>query len=137
MRQLKLAAICVGLALAVAACGAHAKPLAGSAEARSGHGPGIYARIDDPRTIHYQCLLAHHLPATEPRGTRFPEIQVGKPGVGPLIEFLATPGAAQYAQISGAVQSAEVIGAALLFPNRARGAELTTVENCTALGVQG
>jgi hypothetical protein len=127
----------VVVALAVAACGAHAKPLAGSAQARADRGPGIHARLTDPRTVHYRCLLAHHLPVTEPTGTRFPEIQVGKPGIGPLIEFLATPGAAQYAQISGAVESAEVIGSALLFPNQASAKLLTIVENCTALGVPG
>jgi hypothetical protein len=123
-------------ALAVAACGMQSKPLAGSPQALADHGPGLHGRISDPRTSHYRCLRAHHVAASEPRAT-LPEIQVGRPGAGPLIQFLPTPGAAQEAQISGRVQSAEVIGSALLYPNQGSGSLLTTVENCTALGVQG
>src|SRR5579875_2471700 len=119
-------------ALLISACGLQAKPPAGSAEALADHGPGLHGRVLDPRTSHYRCLLAHHLPASEPRAS-LPEIQVGRPGVGPLIEFLPTPGAAQEAQISGRVQSAEVIGAALLYPNQGSDALLNVVENCTAL----
>lgn len=123
-------------ALAVAACGTQSKPLAGSPQARADRGAGLHGRIDDPRTSHYRCLLAHHLQVSEPHGP-WPEIQVGHAGVGPLIQFLPTPGAAQEAQISGRVESAEVIGAALLYPNQGTDSLLTTVENCTALGVQG
>jgi len=94
----------------------------------------VHARLDDPRAVHYRCLRAHHLRVSEPSPT---EIQVGRPKVGPLIKFLPTPGAAQEAQISGQVESAEVIGSALLYPNRAPGGLLTIVENCTAIGVKG
>ncbi len=91
-------------------------------------------RIDDPRKKHYLCLEQHHLPVNEPGPT---EIQVGRPGVGPLIKFLATPGVAQGVQMSGQVQSAEIIGSALVYPNDGSDAELQVVEACTALGVQG
>jgi hypothetical protein len=53
------------------------------------------------------------------------------------VTFLATPGAAQYAQISGSAQGAEVIGAALLYPNQAPDSELSLIENCLSSGVQG
>jgi hypothetical protein len=137
MRFARVMSMCALGALALAACGTAAKPLAGSPAALAERGPGVHARVDDPRAGHYRCLLAHHLRATEPAGTQFPEIQVGRPGVGPLIEFLATPGAAQYAQISGQEQGAEVIGSALLYPNRASDSLLNVVESCTALGVKG
>jgi hypothetical protein len=123
-------------ALAISACGIQAKPLAGSPQARADRGPGVHARVSDPRTSHYRCLLAHHLAVSEPR-TALPEIQVGHTGTGPLIQFLPTPGAAQEAQISGRVESAEVIGQALLYPNHGSDSLLRTVEDCTALGVQG
>ena len=64
-------------------------------------------------------------------------MQVGRLGIGPQIEFLPTSGAAQYVAIQGQAQGAEVIGAALLYPNQASGSELHVIENCTALGVKG
>lgn len=91
-------------------------------------------KIDDPRVKHLLCLEQHHLPVSEPTST---EIQIGRPGVGPLIKFLATPGIAQGAQMTGQVQSAEVIGSALLYPNDGSDAELSIAESCTALGVKG
>ena len=66
-----------------------------------------------------------------------PAIQVGSPPSGPTIVFEPTPGAAQEMQIDGQVQGAEVIGSALVYPNHASDAVLSTVENCIAVGVTG
>lgn len=91
-------------------------------------------RIDDPRQKHFLCLQQHHLPVSEPTPH---EIQVGRPGVGPLIRFLPTAGIAQGVQMTGQVESAEIIGSALLYPNDGSDAELSVIESCAALGVQG
>jgi hypothetical protein len=64
-------------------------------------------------------------------------MQIGTPQSGPVANFLSTPGAAQFAQISGKVQGAEVIGSALLYPKNAPEQLLQTVEQCMALGVKG
>lgn len=138
MPRLKLALACGLAALTPAACASATKPLAGSQAAIAGQGHGLHGRIDDPRKNHLKCLREHQVPVTEPSGTSLPEIQVGRPGVGPLIQFLATPGAGQDAQISGREQGAEVIGSALLFPNQTVSSqELGVIETCTALGVKG
>jgi hypothetical protein len=94
----------------------------------------VHARVDDPRPKHLACLKQHQLPVSEPSPT---EIQVGPPGVGPLIAFTPTPGHAQADQIEGKDPGAEVIGSALLFPNQGSENQLQTVEVCTALGVSG
>lgn len=132
MSSAKLAAACVLAAAVLSACGSTGRPVAGSAAARAGRvGRG---KVDDPRTLHYQCLLAHHLPVVLVGGTG---LQVGALGTGPSVTFEATPGGAQYLQISGQVESAEVIGSALLYPNQASDSELQTIEDCLAQGVTG
>jgi len=144
MSSAKLAAGCVVAAFALSACGVSSKPVAGSAAARlsiSTTGkPAGRGVVDDPRTKHLKCILAHHLPAV-PIGTttsmHLPGIQVGQPQVGPTVAFEPTPGSAQEAQITGQVQSAEVIGSALLYPHLASDQELKIVEDCLALGVSG
>jgi hypothetical protein len=132
MFHVNRAVLCVLAAVSLAACASTTKPPARSLTA-SGH---LVARgkVDDPRYKHFHCLQQHHIQATE---EGYYTIQVGRKGVGPLIHFLASPGAAQYKQISGQVESAEVIGGALLYPNQASDGELQTVEACTALGVNG
>jgi hypothetical protein len=131
-------------ALALSACGTSSKPVAGSttgAPAISTTGkPAGRGVVDDPRSRHLQCLLAHHLPAVAIGTTtsmRLPGIQVGQPPVGPTVAFEPTPGSAQQAQITGQVQSAEVIGSALLYPNQAPDQELKVIEDCLAVGVTG
>jgi hypothetical protein len=132
MSATKRALVCVLAALALSACASTNKPPAGTLNANGT--PASRGKIDDPRAKHMACLLQHGVAATE---TGSDTIQVGSPGVGPLIHFLATPGMAQAEQISGRVESAEVIGGALLYPNQASDGELQTVESCTALGVNG
>ena len=64
-------------------------------------------------------------------------LQVGTKPSGPTVQFEPTPGAAQELQIDGQVESAEVIGSALLYPNQASDALLQKVEDCMAKGVTG
>ncbi len=49
---------------------------------------------------------------------------------------MPTAGIAEGQQIEGKAQGAEVIGAALLYPNHASGGELTVIENCLGQGVK-
>ena len=94
-------------------------------------------KVEDPRISayanYYGCLVAHHLPAQKVGRV---ELQIGPPG-GPSVRFLPTPSAAQAAQIEGSpgYQGAEVIGAALLYPNRAPVGELSVIESCLSAGV--
>lgn len=111
-------------ALALSGCAGLAKP------------PRGRGRVSDPRTsgpAYLGCLRANHLQVSE-RGHH--GIQVGQPPTGPTIVFEPTAGIAEGEQIQGKAQGAEVIGAALLYPNHAPGAELTVVENCLGHGVQ-
>jgi hypothetical protein len=133
VRALLCVVICGLMAVSLSACANLSKPTAGAAVSATGK-LSSRGTIDDARVKHYACLKAHHLPVTEPSAT---EIQVGRTGIGPLIKFLATAGAAQYTQIDGQAQAAEIIGSAQLYPNQASDSELTIVENCTALGVTG
>jgi hypothetical protein len=119
-------------AVSICACASTTKPPAGTLNAQGL--PVVRGKLDDPRYKHFHCLQQHHIAATE---DGYYTIQVGKPGIGPRIHFLPTAGAAQAAQISGQVESAEVIGGALLYPNQASDGELRIVETCTALGVNG
>ncbi|HWE58861.1 MAG TPA: hypothetical protein VG228_04130 [Solirubrobacteraceae bacterium] len=137
MSAVKVAVACGLVALLISACGIPPKPEAGTPHLRKQ--PGTHARTDDPRVKHVACLRSakihfhqyytaeHHLPA----------IQVGSLPNGPTIIFYPTPGIAQGLQIMGEEQAAEVIGGALLYPNKATGNELSTIENCTATGVTG
>jgi hypothetical protein len=63
-------------------------------------------------------------------------LQIGALPSGPTVQFLATIGGAQAAQIDGRAQGAEVIGTALLYPN-ASDSELKMIEDCVAQGVSG
>jgi hypothetical protein len=124
-------ALAAGLvAIALSACSSTAKPLAGTQAAVTKNQKGV----DDPRTTHVDCLRSEHIPVQE-----FGRVwlQVGTKPSGPTVQFEPTPGAAQDAQISGQVTSAEVIGSALLYPNLASDALLQTVEDCMAKGVSG
>lgn len=96
--------------------------------------PAGRGRIADPRTQsgRLDCLRAHHLPVTEVGTTG---LQIGQPPAGATIHFTPSTGAAEAAQLEGQAQGAEVIGSALVYPNRAPDSELKTIENCVAQGV--
>ena len=137
MSLAKVAVVCGLMALLLGACGIQSKPLAGSAQLTKSH--GFFGVVDDPRKTHVTCLRAAGLPVTEylTSGQHLPAIQVGTAPSGPTIIFEPTAGAAQALQIGGQDEGAEVIGAALLFPNQASNKELSIVEGCTAIGVSG
>ena len=58
------------------------------------------------------------------------------PSSGATIVFKPTAGVAEGQQIAGKAQGAEVIGAALVYPNHEPGAQLTVIENCLGQGVK-
>ena len=130
MSSAKLVVLCLLAALPLSACGIAAKPEVGSAGAQLKSATGV----DDPRTIHVDCLRAQNIPVST-----FGRVwmQIGAKPSGPTVQFTPTPGAAQEAQISGQVESAEVIGAALVYPNEASDSLLQKVEGCVAKGVNG
>ena len=130
MSAAKLALLAALAAVSLAACGMTAKPEAGTIKAASVSRTGV----DDARTTHVKCLESEHIPVTEFGRTW---LQIGTKPSGPTVDFEQTPGAAQEQQIDGQVQSAEVIGAALLYPNQASDALLQKVEDCMAKGVTG
>lgn len=124
-------ALAIGLAaISLSACGNSAKPEAGTLKAATTD----QKKVDDPRTTHVDCLRSEHIPVIE-WGRAW--LQIGTKPFGPTVQFTPTPGAAQELQIGGQVESAEVIGSALLYPNRASDALLQKVEDCMAKGVTG
>lgn len=133
MSRAKWAAAAVLVALSLSACGVASKPEAGSASAAT----KSKSSYSDPRTKHVKCLRAAGIHFRELMIGRYPSIQVGTRPNGPTIEFAATPGAAQNDQIQGRAQGAEVIGAALVYPNQAPNALMSKVEACMAEGVSG
>ncbi len=136
MSRGKLLLACGLTTLAVSACGMSAKPLAGT--------PGIsraagnHAQVNDPRTKHVKCLKSDGLSVRLFRasGAR-PAFQVGSAPTGPTVIFEPTQQAATGVQIVGQAQGAEVIGAALVYPNQAPDSVMQQVENCMAIGVNG
>jgi hypothetical protein len=135
VRCVRLVMIC-GLTAMLGGCGIKAKPIAGTAHIDEA--PGSHATVDDPRVVHASCLRQHGLAIREYRtSSNLPAIQVGSPPDGPTIVFEATPGIAQGLQIHGQDQGAEVIGAALLFPNQSSDKVASVVEQCVALRVTG
>jgi hypothetical protein len=130
MSAAKLALVAGLVAIALSACGATTKPEAGTLKAASVTRKGV----DDARATHVKCLQSEHIPVTEFSRTW---LQIGTKPSGPTVHFEFTPGAAQAQQIDGQAQSAEVIGAALLYPNQASDTLLQRVEDCMAKGVTG
>jgi hypothetical protein len=117
-----VAAACAG-AMALSGCGSLAKPAGGRGEAV------------DPRTgppNYLACLRANRLLVSELGSNK---LQIGQLPSGPTIVFEPTARIAEGQQIEGKAQGAEVIGAALLYPNHAPGSELTVIENCLGQGV--
>ena len=64
-------------------------------------------------------------------------LQIGTYPSGPTVQFTPSPGVAQGEQIQAKEQGAEVIGAALLYPNGASDEELKKIEDCLSQGVKG
>jgi hypothetical protein len=133
----KLAVLTTLVAVPLFGCGSSAKPVAGTGLPNS-HALGR-GRVDDPRTNkpnHVECLRQAKLPVTEVGQTA---LRIGSAPGGPTVQFLPTPGAAQAAMIQGErqAQGAEVIGSALLYPNKASDRILKAVEDCLAHGVAG
>ena len=119
------AAVCL-TALATSACGSAVK------SATSSRG-----KIDNPATAkanRIECLTDKHIPV---RQVSLNELWLGPQPASPRVVFDATEGAAQGVQIHGQDPGAEVIGAALLFPDQAPGQELSVIENCLSKGVKG
>jgi hypothetical protein len=150
MSVAKLSLACGLAAVSLCGCGIAAKPRAGTPDLASR--PGNHAKVDDPRTTHLDCMVNAGLHVrTFTAAGGLPGIQIGPssasgglPGTqvastssGATVVFEATPGAAQALQIQGQAQAAEVIGSALLYPNGASDAQLSTIEGCLALGVNG
>jgi hypothetical protein len=131
--------LCCGLAaLSLSACGTTNKPVAGTPGVATA--AGIRGKFDDPRTNNPDreaCIKGGGLQVSPITVAGDPGLQIGTAPSGPSVTFLSTPGAAQYAQISGSAQGAEVIGAALLYPNQGSDSELKVIEDCLSAGVQG
>jgi len=134
MSPAKLAACCGAAAISLSACGSthNPNPVAGSIPPGATHAG--HARIDDPRTKHLNCIRQHGIPATT---FGLAGIQVGTKPSGPTIVFTPTPGSAQDQQIEAHTPGAEVIGAALMYPNQAPDGLLSVVETCVGLQVKG
>jgi hypothetical protein len=138
MSSAKVLVACGLAALSLSACGSTKKPLAGTPGVSTA--PGIRGKIDNPVSHNpnrVACIKAGGLQVARATFNGDPGLQIGSPPGGPSVTFLATPGAAQYAQISGTAQGAEVIGAALLYPNQGSDSELKVIEDCLSHGVQG
>ena len=135
MPSVKLVIAAGLVAVLVGACGNVSNPAPGTgggAERAQGRG-----KVDDPRTTetsHLKCLQQAKLPVVEVGGQG---LQIGAPPAGATVTFEPTPGIAQGLQITGQIQSAEVIGSALLYPHQASDSELKTIESCLAKGVSG
>lgn len=139
MSLAKLAVACglIAVALGVSACGIKAKPVAGTVHLD--RVPGNHSFVSDPRTPYLGCLHSNHFTFREfqygPQHLR--AIQVGTVPTGPTIVFEPTPGVAEGDQMKGEITGAEVIGQALVYPNRTPDAEMKTIEGCISIGVQG
>lgn len=133
MSSAKLALVAGTVAICLSACGSSAKPEAGTPAAVA----RTHKNVDDPRKKHLMCLRQEHIPVRRVTIGGLPGMQIGVRPAGPTVQFQATPGDAQGAQINGRAQGAEVIGSALLYPNQASDTLLSKVETCVAKGVQG
>ena len=118
-----MAAACAS-AVALSGCAGLAKPA-------GGRGAAVDPRTGPPNYL--ACLRANRIPVSELGPNK---LQIGGLRSGPTIVFEPTAGIAEGRQIEGQAQGAEVIGAALLYPNHAPGAELTVIENCLGQGVK-
>jgi hypothetical protein len=128
----KLAVFAGLLAVGLSACGSSANAPAGSADAVAG--THMHGRVDDARTTHIKCLRAAGVPVVRVGQTG---LKIGSGAGAVTATFEPTAGSAQDDQIRNREQAAEVIGAALVYPNQASDDELKTIEACMAKGVSG
>jgi hypothetical protein len=140
MSYAKLAAACglIAVALVVSACGIQAKPVAGTPHAS--RAPGSHSYVSDPRTPYLHCLRNDHFKVTKfDTGVdqKLRSIQINSTPSGPTIVFEPTPGIAEGDQMKGEEEAAEVIGSALIYPNRATDKLMKKVESCLSINVKG
>lgn len=126
MPQAKRLSAVLGAVIVLCGCATTAKPP---------QGRGL---VDSPLTTspnRVACLRAAHLPVAAVGSTT---LQIGTLPAGATVHFLPTAGVAQGIQIQGSrpAQSAEVIGAALLYPHGASDSQLTAIEDCLSVGVK-
>ena len=135
----KLVVACglIAVALSVSACGIQAKPVAGTKDLYAV--PGNHAVVNDPRTPYLKCLRTDGFALTRfLYGTQqLRAVQVNAKPSGPTVVFEPTPGIAEGDQMKGQEEGAEVIGSALIYPNRAPDALMHKVETCLATNVKG
>ncbi len=115
---------------AACACAVVLSGCSGLSKPAGGRGAAVDPRTGPPNYL--ACLRSNRLTVSEQGHNT---LQVGSLPSGPTIVFEPTAGIAEGQQIQGKAQGAEVIGAALLYPNHAPGAQLTVVENCLGQGV--
>jgi hypothetical protein len=99
--------------------------------------PQGHGVVDSPLTTNpnrVACLRAAHLPV---RVTGPTALRIGSGSGAARVSFEPTAGAAQTLQLEGlrSAQGAEVIGAALLYPDQAPDGELSQIEGCLDQGV--
>jgi hypothetical protein len=143
MSLVKVVVVCGLMAALLSACGIQTKPLAGESASQLKKSHDYYGLVDHAYTKQVKCL--RKLPRKDHikfhryllGKQKLPVIQIDTLPKGPTIVFYPTPGIAQGLQIMGQEEGAEVIGNALLYPNRARGKLLHRVEQCTATDVPG
>ncbi|MBO0768352.1 MAG: hypothetical protein J2O48_06675 [Solirubrobacterales bacterium] len=140
MSLAKLAAACglIVVALSISACGIQAKPVAGTVNLS--RAAGNHTKVDDPRKPYLSCLRRQHFSFTKldygPQHLR--ALQIGGAGsAGATVVFEPTPGIAEGDQMKGEMMGAEVIGSALVFPNREPDKTMKKIEACVSSGVSG
>lgn len=97
-----------------------------------GHGVVDSPLTNNPNRV--ACLRAAHLPVQVMGPTA---LRIGSGPGAARVSFEPTPGAAQALQLQGvrSAQGAEVIGAALLYPDQATDGRLNQIEHCLDQGV--
>ncbi len=125
------------VALFVSACGIQASPVAGTRHLS--RTPGDHSYVNDPRTPFLHCLRSEGWKITKfdlgPGKLR--SLQLDAKPDGPTVVFEPTPGIAEGDQMKGEVEGAEVLGSALIYPNRTSDRNMIRVESCLAIKVKG
>jgi hypothetical protein len=139
MSLAKLAVACglIAVALFVSACGIQASPVAGTTHLD--RVPGNHSYVSDSRTPYLHCLRSSGFKLTKflSGRKRLRSLQVNTRPNGPTIVFEPTPGIAEGDQMEGEVTGAEVVGSALIYPNRATDQLMKKVEGCLTINVKG
>jgi hypothetical protein len=127
------------MAVLISGCGIAAKPQAGTPHLLTK--PGFHGVYDDQRPTRTACLKRHdvafttYLTKRKVNGVRtnLQAVKIDKGGASVI--FYPDANIAEGQEIMGQALGAELIGAALLYPENTSGGTLTKVENCIALGV--